>query len=185
MRPVDAVERALMGMSRTLEDLLEITKVESGDLDLVRAQVPVPDLVAEALEKLREQAAELPLEIHGYVPSSVPDVWADHRRILQVLNKLIENAIKFTPSGSISLGARAEGSEVVFWVADTGIGIGPDDVPHLFDRLWQAKRSERAGSGLGLAIVNGIIRAHGGRVWANSKLGSGSTFYFSLPIGPV
>ena len=185
MRPVDAVERALMGMSRTLEDLLQITKVESGDLDLVRAQVPVPDLVAEALEKLREQAAELPLEIHGYVPSSVPDVWADHRRILQVLNKLIENAIKFTPSGSISLGARAEGSEVVFWVADTGIGIGPDDVPHLFDRLWQAKRSERAGSGLGLAIVNGIIRAHGGRVWANSKLGSGSTFYFSLPIGPV
>ena len=66
-----------------------------------------------------------------------------------------------------------------------GIGIAPEEVPHLFDRFWQAKKSERTGSGLGLAIVNGIVQAHGGRVWVDSKLGSGSTFFFSLPMGPV
>jgi len=73
----------------------------------------------------------------------------------------------------------------VFWVADTGIGIAPEDLPHVFDPFWQAKNSARAGSGLGLAIVNGVVQAHGGRVWVDSKLGSGSTFFFSLPIGPV
>ncbi len=185
LKPVDALERAVLKMSRTLEDLVEVTQLEFGRLNLARARVPVADLIAEVLEALREQAVSSSLELHGDVPPHVPDVWADKSRILQVLENLVGNAMKFTRHGSVHLGARAEGSEVVFWVADTGIGIAPEDVPQVFDRFSQAKKSSRAGSGLGLAIVNGIVQAHGGRVWVDSKLGSGSTFFFSLPMGPV
>jgi PAS domain S-box-containing protein len=185
LKPVDALERAVMRMSRTLEDLVEVTEFEFGRLNLARARVPAGDFIVEVVEALREQAVAFSLELHGHVPHHVPDVWADKSRILQVLENLVGNAMKFTPHGSISLGARAEGSEVVFWVADTGVGIAAEDLPHVFDRFWQGKKSARAGSGLGLAIVNGIVQAHGGRVWVDSKLGSGSTFFFSLPMGPV
>ena len=139
----------------------------------------------EVLEELREQTASLSVELDSDVPPNLPDVWADKSRILQVMENLVGNAMRFTRHGSISLGARAEGSEVVFWVADTGVGIAPEDLPHVFDRFWQGRQSADAGSGLGLAIVNGIVQAHGGRVWVDSKLGSGSTFFFSLPMGPV
>jgi CheY-like chemotaxis protein len=102
--------------------------------------------------------------------------------VLQIFDNLIGNAMKFTPRGSIRLGAEAKGSEVVFSVADTGIGIAPEDRQHLFDRFWQARATRRGGAGLGLAIVKGIVEAHGGRLWVESELGTGSTFFFTLPI---
>ncbi|MES1205462.1 MAG: PAS domain-containing sensor histidine kinase [Pseudomonadota bacterium] len=185
LKEVNALERAVMRMSRILNDLVEIVKVESGRLDLSRTQVPVGDFIVQVVEALRQEAATLSLELHGYVPRNVPDVWVDRRRLLHVFENLVDNAMKFTREGSISLGARADGSEVVFWVADTGTGIPPEDLPHLFDRDWHAKKSERTGSGIGLAIVNRTVQAHGGRVWVESKLGVGSTFFFSLPVGPV
>ena len=172
-------------MGRTLDDLVEMTKLESGTLALARTQVPAAELIIEVVEALRDEAAASSLDLHGDVPRNVPDVWADKGRILHVLEILVGNAMKFTREGSISLGARAEGSEVVFWVADTGIGLASEEIPHLFDRFWQTKQQTRTGAGLGLAIVNRTVQAHGGRVWVDSKLGAGSTFFFSLPIGPV
>ena len=134
LKAVNALERAVMRMSRILNDLVEIAKVESGRLDLDRTQVPAADFIVEVVEALRQEAASLSLNLHGDVPRNVPDVWVDKRRMLHVFENLVDNAMKFTREGSISLGARAEGSEVVFWVADTGSGIPPEDLPHLFDR---------------------------------------------------
>ena len=185
LQAVHALERAVMRMSRILNDLVEIAKVESGALDLSRTQVPAADFIVEVVEALRQEAASLSLNLHGDVPRNVPDVWVDKRRMLHVFENLVDNAMKFTREGGISLGARAEGSEVVFWVADTGSGIPPEDLPHLFERDWHAKKSERPGSGIGLAIVNATVQAHGGRVWVDSTVGVGSTFFFSLPVGPV
>ena len=185
LKAVHALERAVMRMSRILNDLGEIAKVESGRLDLNRTQVPAADFIVEVVEALRDEAAALSLNLHGDVPRNVPDVWVDKRRMLHVFESLVDNAMKFTVEGSIALGARADGSEVVFWVADTGTGIPPEALPHLFDRDWHAKRSDRPGSGIGLAIVNGTVQAHGGRVWVESTVGVGSTFFFSLPVGPV
>ncbi|MES1207743.1 MAG: ATP-binding protein, partial [Pseudomonadota bacterium] len=175
MKAVNALERAVMRMSRILNDLVELAKVESGRLELSRTQVPAGDFIVEVVEALRQEAASLSLNLVGDVPRNVPDVWVDKCRMLHVFENLVDNAMKFTQEGGISLGARAAGSEVVFWVADTGTGIPPEDLPHLFDRDWHAKKSERTGSGIGLAIVNGTVQAHGGRVWVESTVGVGST----------
>ncbi|HYH79019.1 MAG TPA: HAMP domain-containing sensor histidine kinase, partial [Longimicrobium sp.] len=115
--------------------------------------------------------------------ADIPDVLADRARLLQVLGNLLGNAVKFTPDGgTVTVGAAPSGDGVGFWVADTGPGIDPAHLPRLFDRFWQAKRGDRAGLGLGLAIAKGIVDAHGGRIWAESIPGQGSTFYFTLPL---
>jgi signal transduction histidine kinase len=99
-----------------------------------------------------------------------------------VFENLIGNALKFTESGGrITVGAAAQESEVLFWVADTGSGIAAEDQRHLFDQFWQARKNRRHGVGLGLPIVKGIVQAHGGRVWIESTPGRGSTFFFTIP----
>jgi signal transduction histidine kinase len=109
-------------------------------------------------------------------------VWGDRERIVQVFENLIGNAVKFTPAGGVvSLGATSRESDTVFWVADTGPGIPSEVVPHLFDRFWQANRADNRGAGLGLAIVKGIVEAHGGRIWVESKPGAGTTILFAVP----
>ncbi len=111
----------------------------------------------------------------------MPDVWADRDRLLRVFDNLVGNALKFTPPGGhIRVGAALNEDEVRFWVADTGVGIATEDLPHVFDRFWQARKGERRGTGLGLTIVKAIIEAHGGRIWVESALGVGTTFFFAL-----
>jgi PAS domain S-box-containing protein len=185
MESVEAAENAARRMSRILEDLLDVTKLESGRFQLSRTRISPPEIIAEIGRSQGKQVDSRSLELRTVVAPDVPDVWADRSRVLQVFENLVGNAIKFTAKGSITLGARAEGGEVVFWVADTGIGIAADDIPHVFDRFWQARKAERSGAGLGLAIVQEIVQAHGGRLWVASELGSGSTFFFTLPAMPV
>ena len=121
---------------------------------------------------------ELRVDLHGDVPA----VWGDRDRLLQALQNLIGNAIKFTNGGGrITVGAASRGHEVVFRVADTGCGIASENLPRVFGRFWQATRTGRHGAGLGLPIAKGIVEAHGGRIWVESTVGSGSTFFFTMP----
>jgi signal transduction histidine kinase len=112
------------------------------------------------------------------------NVWADRLRLLQVFDNLIGNALKFARE-RITVGSRAKGSLTLFWVRNDGPGISAEDLPQLFNRFWQASRSDRRGAGLGLSIVQGIINAHGGRIWAESEPAGGATFYFTLPTAPA
>ena len=169
-------------MSRLIQDLLDVTRVEAGDVVVERSRVPVSQLICDAVE-VRIGAAAASVDLRLEVARDVPDVWADRDRLLQVFDNLVGNALKFTPPGGhIRVGAAAlNEDEVQFWVADTGVGIAAEDLPHVFDRFWQAHKGERRGTGLGLTIVNGIIEAHGGRIWVESAVGSGTTFFFALP----
>jgi PAS domain S-box-containing protein len=178
---VEVIEHAVRRMSRIVDDLLEVTRFEAGQLELAPMRVSPAEVIAEVSKSQREQIRLRSLELRTDVAPDLPDVWADRNRVLQVFENLVGNATKFTTEGSISLGARLEGGEVVFWVADTGVGIAAEHVSRVFDRYWQARRSRREGAGLGLSIVREIVRAHKGRVWVESALGSGSTFFFTLP----
>ncbi len=111
----------------------------------------------------------------------------DRKRLLQVFENLMGNALKFTPKGGcITVSAAAKDRVVQFTVADTGPGIAPESVPHVFDRFWQAAtRERRLGAGLGLPITKGIVEAHGGRIWLESTVGRGTTFFFTIPAAPL
>jgi signal transduction histidine kinase len=110
-------------------------------------------------------------------------VLADGSRVLQVLSNLVGNAIKFTPDGgSVRIACAADGESARFSVTDTGPGIPPEQIPQLFGRFWQADSADRRGVGLGLSIAKGIVEAHGGRIWVESRVGAGSTFHFTLPL---
>jgi signal transduction histidine kinase len=172
-------------MSRLIQDLLDVTHMEAGHLDVQQTRVPVEKLVSDAIEAQRVIAAQASVELKLDLARDLPDVWGDRDRLLQIFENLIGNALKFTKHGSVTLGAAAHGGEVLIWVKDTGIGLPAETMPHLFDRFWQASAENRSqGAGLGLPIVKGLVEAHGGRVWAESTPGSGSCFYFTLPVAP-
>jgi signal transduction histidine kinase len=116
----------------------------------------------------------------------VPDVSADRDRLLQAFENLITNARKFTPAGgSITVGAKPRGNEVLFSVTDTGSGIPAKDLAHVFDRFWQGRKGSSLGAGLGLAIVKGVVEAHGGKIWVESAKGVGATFFFTIPTASI
>ncbi|HSJ33228.1 MAG TPA: HAMP domain-containing sensor histidine kinase, partial [Longimicrobiales bacterium] len=124
----------------------------------------------------------LRLECTLHEPASA---WMDRSQIERVLSNLIGNAVKFTPrGGAVTVTASLSGEEVCFAVADTGPGIPQSDLPHVFSRYWQATRGDRRGVGLGLAIAQGIVTAHGGRIWVDSEPERGAVFYFTVPVTP-
>jgi len=184
-RPAEVIQRAARRMNRIIQDLLDVTRMESGHLVLDRAALPTAQVIAELVES---QRAQLPATgapaIRLAAARVLPEVLADRDRLHQILENLVGNALKFTPAdGEITVGAALDGDDHVrLWVADTGPGIPPEHLPHLFDRFWQARRVARTGGvGLGLPIVKGLVEAHGGRVWVDSRVGAGSTFCFTLP----
>lgn len=120
------------------------------------------------------------------VERELPNVVADRERMLQVFSNLGGNALKFTPDGGpLEIRAAGRDGNLEFAVSDSGAGIAPDDIPHIFDRYWQSTRTGRHGVGLGLAITRGIVQAHGGTIRVESTVGYGSTFRFTLPIVPT
>jgi PAS domain S-box-containing protein len=176
------IERSTDQMNRLIEDLLDVTRIEAGHLAIERYPVSAGRLIADVVEMLRPLAAERSVHLEGDTTLR-QHVVADRERILQVFSNLVGNAIKFTPrGGAVRLHAEAGEGEVRFGVTDTGIGISPEHVPYLFDRYWQARRTTRGGTGLGLAIARGIVEAHEGRIWVESEVGEGSTFFFTLPL---
>jgi PAS domain S-box-containing protein len=177
------IERAAMRMSRLIQDLLDVTRAESGRLGVEPRRTAAARVVTDAADEQRALAASASLELRLELPPDLPAVLADRDRLLQVFENLIGNAIKFTPPhGCITVGASREEGAVRFWVRNTGPGIAVELQPHLFDRFWQQRTARRGGAGLGLRIVKGIVEAHNGRVWVESTPGSESTFLFTIPI---
>lgn len=175
------IVRATEPMDRLIGDLLDVARIEGGGLAVEPAVVEVEPLLDEAVEMLAPLARGRGLELVCGVEPGVPAVRADRDRVLQVISNLVGNALKFTASGGIRLSARGDGERVVLAVSDTGRGLSSEALDHVFDRFWQQDPGNRQGAGLGLAIVRGIVHAHGGQVWVESRVGEGSTFSFSLP----
>ena len=181
-RTLRTIRRSTENANRMIEDLLDVSRIEAGRLTVDAARESLPPLLDEAVEMHRHLAAERGIELRCSAGDGLPPVLADRHRLLQVLGNLLGNALKFTPEGGrVEVGAVAEGEEIRCYVADTGPGIPEEQLPHVFDRFWQARRTDRRGLGLGLAIVRGLVEAHGGRVWVESAAGRGSRFHFTLP----
>jgi PAS domain S-box-containing protein len=177
-----AIERAAHRMQRLIQDLLDVRRLESEGLPLECGPTAVDGVVRDAVEMVRGASARASLAVEVDVGEKLPDVWADRDRLLQVLENLLGNAIKFTGRGGrVVVGATAHGHEILFRVADSGRGIEPSQIAHLFEPFWQAKKGEHQGAGLGLAIVKGIVESHRGRLWVDSTPKVGSTFFFTIP----
>ncbi len=184
-KPAAVIAKAVARMNHLIQDLLEVTRMESGHLAIARSRVAANGVASDALAAQAPLAAAAFLELRLDAAPDLPELWADRDRLLQVFENLIGNAMKFSQSGGrIVIGvARGEGEgEVLFRVNDTGAGIAAEDLPRVFDRFWQAQKTGDHGAGLGLSIVKGIIDAHGGRIWVESTPGSGSTFFFTVPV---
>jgi signal transduction histidine kinase len=182
-KPIEAIRRNATRMNRLIEDLLDVTRLEADGLSIEPARVSAGAVACEAAESQLPTASSASLEVQLEIAHDLPDVWADRERLLQVLENLIGNAIKFTESGGrITVGVDRQDGEDLFWVSDTGRGIAAEDLPHVFDRFW--RRGGRQGTGLGLPIVKGLVEAHGGRVWVESEPGCGTTFRFTIPTAP-
>ncbi len=177
------IARAATRMNQLIQDLLDVALIEAEQLRIAPARVSAADLVRDAVELQEPIARAAKLSLRVEIDDGVGDVWGERKRLLQVFENLISNAIKFSPPGSeIVVGATPKDAEVVFSVTDTGAGIAPDAAEHVFERFWQAATSaKRLGAGLGLPITKGIVEAHGGRIWLQTALGRGSTFSFAIP----
>ncbi|HJQ20111.1 MAG TPA: HAMP domain-containing sensor histidine kinase [Gemmatimonadaceae bacterium] len=182
---LDVARRSLDQTHRLTSDLLDITRLETGNLALEREAVVAGVLLNEIAEGLGPIARERGLTLQTAAISDACVAHVDSARMRQVISNLIGNAIKFTPPGGrIVLRASRVGKDVQFEVADSGPGIAKDDQPHLFDRFWQARKTDGRGVGLGLTIAKQIVEAHGGRIWVESEPGRGSRFLFTVPAEP-
>ena len=181
---VQSIARASKRANRLVQDLLIIQQAESGKLELDRALVSIDAILRECVEAQRALVAATELELRAEVSDGLPPVLADRHRLLQVLENLIGNAVKFTLSGgSIRVGADMMNGAARIWVADTGCGIEPSDLADVFVPFWQRNDpTGKRGAGLGLSIAKDLVEAHGGRIWVESRRGAGATFYFTLPI---
>lgn len=168
---------------RLVEQLLQLSRVEAGQLELHTSPGAVGDVIRRVAERMQAQATLKEVEIAVTVPLELPAAEFDAERIEQVLVNLMQNAIKFSPRhGRTTMSASSNGDEIVVAVADRGPGLDPGDVERIFERFYKADRSRAAsGSGLGLAIAKHMIQLHGGRIWVENDFGRGATFKFSLP----
>jgi two-component system phosphate regulon sensor histidine kinase PhoR len=173
-------------LARLTEDLLMLSKMDAERLELEIRRLSVSQLIESCLETAQRRAAEKDLRISVNAPQLLPDIAGDRRRLAEVLQNLLDNAIQYTlPGGQIMLSAETGGDEVVLTVSDTGIGIPQADQPRIFERFYRvdvARSREAGGTGLGLAIAKHLVEIHGGRLWVESEVGQGSQFHFSVPL---
>jgi signal transduction histidine kinase len=178
-------------LGRLVDDLRLLTLAEAGQLPLDLQMLAMHQLLTDVRDVFASQAAEAEIALLVEVPEPLPSVLADPQRLGQVLGNLMANALRHTPSGgTVTLGAAGEpgGEAVRLWVSDTGQGIAAEDLARIFDRFWRGDRSRShesgASSGLGLAIAKSLVEAHGGRIWAESQVGEGTTVSCILPLPP-
>jgi two-component system phosphate regulon sensor histidine kinase PhoR len=183
-RFLQQMETEVDAITHIVGELLELSRIESGRVPLKLSPTVPKELLTNALERLSLQAERAGLKTRIECPDGLPQVLADAGRLEQVIVNLLHNAIKFTPAGGeITLSAHQNKDWVQFSVQDNGIGIPADDLPRIFERFYKTDRARSSGgTGLGLAIARHLVEAHGGRIWAHSVEGQGSTFYFTIPI---
>ena len=182
---IDTLQRATSRMTTLLEDLLDTSKIEAGRYLIASQPLELSQFFEDAWTLLA------PLALNKFIDltfTGEPNlkILADPERMFQVLSNLVGNAIKFTPKeGRISVCATVEGDFVAVNIVDSGPGIAPDQLPHVFERYWRIREGNPSGTGLGLYISQGIVKAHGGELTASSELGVGSVFQFTVPLAPV
>lgn len=177
------IDAEIDNLTQMVRELLELSGIESGRVPLKKQLISPDELVNPAVERMRIQAERAGLTLTADCPQNLPKVHADPERLAQVLVNLIHNAIKFThPGGQVHIFSYADAQQVVFAIRDTGVGIPASDLERIFERFYKADRSRSGGgTGLGLSISRHLVEIHGGKIWAESIPGKGSTFYFSLP----
>lgn len=174
-------------LTQMVEELLELSRIESGQVPLRLQDTAVADLLLKPLDRLKPQAERASIELVLDLPAALPKVLADPERVHQIVTNLLHNAIKFTPEGGrITLQAYKDeaGDAVVFAVHDTGVGIPREDLGRIFERFYKSDRARTrglGGTGLGLAISRHMVQLHNGRIWVTSKENKGSSFFFTLP----
>lgn len=185
-RSLERIIRGAQRAARMIRDLQEVNAIETGRFSIQRRRLEPADLLLAALESQQSLAADASVILASDISPELPLIEADEERLLEVLENLIGNAVKFTNAGgSITVGATHRERVIEVWVKDSGSGIAPEELPHIFDRFWQAKKSVRRGTGLGLTICRAIVQAHGGEIRAESIVGVGTTVYFTVPIASV
>lgn len=169
---------------RMIRDLLDVASIELGRLNIERRALAIAPVLGQAMELFRRDAEERGVALTLEEIGRLPEVSGDEQRVIQVLANLLGNALRFTErGGSVRIGARRAGHMVEIAVHDSGAGIPPSEMPRIFERYWTVRRNApKGGTGLGLAIARGIVEAHGGAIWADSDLGKGSSFRFTLPV---
>jgi len=184
-RFVEIIREHARRLARLTDDLLKLSRIEAGRLELEIRPVRVEALVNGCIETARLKAEARGLQIHVELQENTPAVRGDGAQLGEVLLNLLDNALQYTPSGGqIEVKARSSGQDVIFTVTDTGIGIPESDLGRIFERFYRvdaARSREAGGTGLGLAIARHIVDAHGGRIWVESAVGQGSRFHFSIP----
>ncbi len=182
---VEIIREHARRLARLTDDLLKLSRIEAGRLELEIRPIRIDALVNGCVETTRLNAKARGLEIQVDLPENAPAVRGDGAQLGEVLQNLLDNAVQYTPAGGkISVKARSNGHDVTFTVTDTGIGIPESDLERIFERFYRvdaARSREAGGTGLGLAIARHIVEAHGGRIWVESAIGQGSRFHFSIP----
>ncbi len=181
------IQHEVARLQRLVQDLEELSRAEAGQIPLNRRTVGAVELVSPAVGRLQSQFADKGVALGVDVLANLPAVWADPGRITQVLLNLLGNALQYTPpDGQVSVRVWQEDLSLLIAVQDSGIGIDPEHLPHIFERFYRVDKSRSragGGSGIGLTISRHLVEAHGGRFWATSLgAGQGSTFSFSLPL---
>jgi PAS domain S-box-containing protein len=183
---VNKVQRAADQMETLIADLLDFARIQSGAFSVLISADSLSQAVMPVIDRMRALAEAKRQKLEVDLPSNLPLVAVDPHRVGQVVSNLVSNAIKFTPQeGTIRVSARQRDHKIVVAVADTGPGIPQEHLSKIFDRFWQTPGTKQKGSGLGLSIAKGIVEAHGGTIWAESQLGKGSSFFFTVPLADL
>jgi signal transduction histidine kinase len=174
-------------LRRLVNDLQELSKAEAGYLPIEAVALDLQPLLAGLVQKFGDQLIEGETQLQLDCPTDLPWALADGERVEQILVNLIGNALRYTPQGMVTVQARAEHNQIWIAVIDTGLGMAPEELPHVFERFWRSDRSRdrnSGGTGVGLAISRRLVELQKGTIEVTSILGQGSTFRFSLPVAP-
>jgi len=184
-RLLGIIQQSSLVMDRLIRDLLDVARLEGGSLRIERRPVSLEAIVRDAAMTFETSASERGIAFETRVPEKHVTIEADAERLQQVIGNLLDNALRLTPDGGrVTLEARREDRRAIISVADTGPGIAPDELPHLFEGFWQGTRHRRGTAGLGLAIAKGIVEAHDGQISVTSTPGKGATFEIALKVAP-